>query len=233
MSEILPPPPPSAPQPDAHMNPRERKATAKGEKARAKAMRPWYRKKRFWALGIVAVIVIAALAGSSGGDDTSKTATDAPTPTTIAGSSGSTAAVSPTATSAKTGSGQTVYTLGQQAHTGDLDVTLNTVKDPYASTNQFDKPSAGQRFVAVEVTVKNTGKSAVTVSSLLFAEVTDSQSRPWRIALAGLDLPQLDGQVQPGDSRRGWMVFGVDQDATGLRMRLKGSLTATGSVFGL
>jgi len=38
-------------------------------KALAKASRPWYRKKRFWALGLVAVIGIGAAAGGSGGSD--------------------------------------------------------------------------------------------------------------------------------------------------------------------
>src|SRR5688500_1838321 len=37
-------------------------------KALAKARRPWYLKKRFWALGVVGVIIIASVAGSGGGD---------------------------------------------------------------------------------------------------------------------------------------------------------------------
>jgi hypothetical protein len=36
-------------------------------KALAKASRPWYAKKRIWALGVVGIIVIAAAAGSGGG----------------------------------------------------------------------------------------------------------------------------------------------------------------------
>jgi len=52
--------------------PRDAKAELKAAKAYAKATRPWYKKKRFWLLGIIALIVIFALA--SGGDD--ETATD-------------------------------------------------------------------------------------------------------------------------------------------------------------
>jgi len=47
---------------------KEAKARAKAEKAYAKASRPWYMKKRFWALGIIALIVIVSLV-TSGGDD--------------------------------------------------------------------------------------------------------------------------------------------------------------------
>lgn len=38
-------------------------------KARSKALRPWYRKKRFWLLGAVALVVVIAVSSSGGGDD--------------------------------------------------------------------------------------------------------------------------------------------------------------------
>lgn len=47
--------------------PRNAKADVKAAKAYAKATRPWYKKKRFWLLGIIALIAIYAL--TSGGDD--------------------------------------------------------------------------------------------------------------------------------------------------------------------
>lgn len=47
---------------------KDAKARAKAEKAYAKASRPWYMKKRFWALGLIALIIIIAVA-TSGGDD--------------------------------------------------------------------------------------------------------------------------------------------------------------------
>ena len=72
-----------------------------------------------------------------------------------------------------------------------------------------------------------------TFSSLLDAEVTDSMNRPWDIGFAGFDLPQIDGDVPPGGARRGWMVFEVAEDSTELILRIKGSLTATGSLFAL
>lgn len=56
------------------------KADAAAEKARAKAMRPWYKKKRFLLpLVLVLIVVIASIAG--GGDDDSKVATDGTTTT--------------------------------------------------------------------------------------------------------------------------------------------------------
>lgn len=50
---------------------REARAEAKATKARAKAMRPWYRKKRWWAVGVLVLLVgIAAASGGGGDEDT-------------------------------------------------------------------------------------------------------------------------------------------------------------------
>lgn len=83
-------------------NPDDRRtaaAEAKAAKARAKAMRPWYTKKRFIALGVFAVIIVIGALGSGGdsdggGDDVVATetpdpGTDAPT-TDVGTSSGNT-----------------------------------------------------------------------------------------------------------------------------------------------
>lgn len=46
------------------------RAQRKADKAYAKASRPWHQKKRFWILGVVAVLVLwAAIGGSGGGQD--------------------------------------------------------------------------------------------------------------------------------------------------------------------
>lgn len=48
---------------------REAKADAKAEKARAKSLRPWWKKKRFILPIVLIVIVIGVSAGSSGTSD--------------------------------------------------------------------------------------------------------------------------------------------------------------------
>lgn len=54
---------------------REAKAQAKAEKARVKAMRPWWKKKRFIIPGVVVVLAIIGAAAGGGGskDKTSDT----------------------------------------------------------------------------------------------------------------------------------------------------------------
>jgi hypothetical protein len=170
-------------------------------------MRPWYKKKRFvLPMAIVVVVIIASV--SSGGGESSK------------GSGSGDSAVT-----------EQTYAVGQTAQTSDFEVTLLTVEDPMTTSNEFDTPDEGNRFVGVEFEVKNVGDERQTLSTLLGAELLDSLNRPYDIALAGLDRPQLDGEVVPGQSRRGWITFEIPADATGLKVRLKGSLTAQGSLF--
>lgn len=57
---------------EAGDSPKEAKARAKAEKAFQKASRPWFKKKRFWALGVIAIIAVAStMGGGSGSSDTS------------------------------------------------------------------------------------------------------------------------------------------------------------------
>jgi hypothetical protein len=70
-------PPPEVPPQQQPPSPLNGKAEGKAAKAYAKAMRPWYKKKRWiLSLGLILLIVVASIAG--GGGDTSQPATDAP-----------------------------------------------------------------------------------------------------------------------------------------------------------
>lgn len=191
------------------------------------------------ALGVLVVIaIIAAIAGGSGDDD-GDTATGTTRATagasTTAPPGATTATTTPSATTAADDrdAGQDVYGVGDTATSGDLGVTLVTVQDPFEPSNELETPQPGNRFVAAEVELTNTTDEPITWSSIMGAELTDDQNRPWTVALAGADLPQLDGDVPAGGARRGWVVFEVPQDAAGLQLRIKGSLTATGSLFAL
>jgi hypothetical protein len=128
-----------------------------------------------------------------------------------------------------------VYQVGETAKTADLEVTLNGATDPYTPANQVFTPQPGNRWVAVDVTVKNNGDHKVTFSTLALTELKDSQSQAWTVSLTGSAAdptkPQLDGDVVPGDSRRGIAVFEVPEAATGLTLRVKGEITASGAVW--
>ena len=159
------------------------------------------------------------------------TTTTRPTTTTTAPTT--TAPPAPDEPREDEATGEDVWSVGQTAHTGDLDVVVHQVVDPWTSANEFDVPAEGNRFVAVEVEARNTSDDTHTIATFIDVELTDSLHRAYTVALAGVGLQDLGGDIQPGGTRRGWVVFEVPSDASGLRFRIKGNLTATGSLFDL
>ena len=87
--------------------------------------------------------------------------------------------------------------------------------------------------MAVELNLVNTGDEIQVFSTVMGLEIIDSLGQRWNITLAGLDLPQLGGDVLPRSNPRAWSVFEVPADASGLQLRVTGSLTASGIVFQL
>ena len=76
MSVVMPPPPPTiAPQSARPWTAKDAKAQAKAAAARNKALRPWYRKKRYiFSIAIIAIIALVASQGSK--DDTTTDSTN-------------------------------------------------------------------------------------------------------------------------------------------------------------
>jgi hypothetical protein len=73
-----------------------------------------------------------------------------------------------------------------------------------------------------------------TFSTLLQVELIDGEDRAWDVSLAGYELPQLETMtLVPGDPRRGFVVFEVPPEANDFQIRIKGNITADGSLFDL
>ena len=126
---------------------------------------------------------------------------------------------------------QRVYVVGDTAQTGVFDVTLHGVEDPWI--DEAYTPAEGRRLVAVEASLVNARGDELERWLSENAELTDGIGMPCDFTIVPTDRPQLTGDIGRGQTRRGWVVFDVGADATGLLFRLKGSSTARGSLFGL
>lgn len=173
------------------------------------------------ALALIAVVAVVAL---SGGDD-EETTSEGPSATEAGDAAPAEGDEEPAA------EGEDTYEVGETATTGDLEVTVDTVEDPWEPTNEFDTPAEGQRYVGVELTIVNTGDETTTFSTFGSVEVVDSEGQAWDVTFTTSDEPSIDGDVPAGATRKGWLYLEVGEDATDLQLRVKGNFTATGAVF--
>lgn len=188
-------------------------------------------RKRWCTLAAAAGLLFVATAATYGDRPTTATTTTTPRPARAATDRVDVDTVDDPAGRAR--AGQDVYTVGQTAHTGDLNVLLRKVADPWTPRNRLQAPQAGYRYVAVELELKNTGRSTEIMSTWRKLKILDARGHPWDVTLAGYDLPQIDGSVAPGRERRGWAVFLLPANATGLHLRVKGEMTEPGALFAL
>jgi hypothetical protein len=203
----------SPPQPPS--NP---KADAKAAKAYAKAMRPWYKKKRFiLPLGLVILAVLASAmsgGGSSGGGDSATSGT---------GNGGS-------ATSGKDGDSGTSGKVGQAltnagtTYTVTKAVTAATIGDPAMLGAQADG-----MFVIVDLEMTNNKDETKTfMESSAKIETSDGNQYETsdKAVLSFGDESLLLKDIQPDLTTRGKLAFDLPPN------KVTGSTLVVEDLFG-
>jgi hypothetical protein len=147
-----------------------------------------------------------------------------------------TAASEPTSMPAQqatnTPAGPVTYKVGDVIQIGDSSMVVLGWSQPEG--DQFNKPEAGDQFVAVDVLLVNTGSSAAHVSSFLQMTLKDETGQKYNPDLmastaAGSSAP--DGELSPGERIRGKVGFQVPEDAAGLTFVFDADVFGTGKVF--
>ncbi len=127
---------------------------------------------------------------------------------------------------------QTVFAIGDVIEIGDLTLTINEVTNPPGDS--FNKPDEGNKFVVVDITIKNQGSAAVSVSSMLQMSLKDDTGQGYDLdlmasAASGGTTP--DGKIAPGETIRGQVGFQVPEDTTGLVFVFDADVWGFGKVF--
>lgn len=216
-------PPPGQPYYDPRMGPQQpgqpmthaqAKAQARGAAAHAKAMRPWFKKKRFiLPLALVALFIIVGIAGAGGNNaapvagapassQSEETAAPADDPTDEPTKKPT---QKPADASAKIG--DTVKAGDWSFKVTDFDCGKSKVGDQYAG-----KKAQGQ-FCFLKITAKNNGDSEGTLSGDS-QKLTDDDGKTYSSDLeASLyedsdSLLFLEG-VNPGNTAKGTVIFDI------------------------
>lgn len=108
---------------------------------------------------------------------------------------------------------------------GDM-LTLNAARiavlssdDNAVSDDDLLQPRPGNHFVVVEVSVQNTGASEL--STFLDWQLTDSSGSTWREALAVREPQFQRGELEPGETSRGFLTYEVSSSAFRLVLSVK------------
>lgn len=154
-------------------------------------------------IGVLVIGGVGVVLGRHNEANTPSTATPAVGVTPTTGGNTPTSGTTPT-TGTTTGNAK----VGQTVQAGpDYAVTVNSVK-----TNTGDSvfsPKAGNIYMVIDVTVKNTSTSSQDVSSLINFELQDSTGQKYTETFTDIGTPPDQTGLQPNALIRGQLVYEV------------------------
>ena len=98
-------------------------------------------------------------------------------------------------------------------------ITVLSWEDDAAPDDETVKPRPGNRFVVVDVAVENTGSRQL--STFFDWLLTDSARDAWTQALAVREPQFLGGELEPGESARGFLTYEVSSAASQLVLTVR------------
>lgn len=154
---------------------------------------------RWIVLGVIALIVIVSIAGSSSG--TSKKV----------GTTGDGSVSSGDNNSSNAGNTKDTYNVGDILQTDTLRISYISVED-YVSDNMFMQPESGKKFISAKFEFENIGKSDEFVSDYDFSCYADGYSCNQRY----FDSASLSATLSSGKKTSGYVYYEVPTDATSI-----------------
>jgi hypothetical protein len=168
--------------------------------------------KRWWFWLIVVIILFIAIASSGN------------KPQKVGNTSGS------QNTTAKQ---DEVFKVGDQVKMGSSIVTINKVE--YSQGGQYSKPTAGNEWLNLNITIENTGSTGQGISTLGQMFVRDGDKNSYQVAVTNKAMENpgfgLDGQILANSKRTGWVGFEIPKTATGLQFQYNGSMFGGGNIL--
>jgi len=163
-------------------------------------------------IGFIILIVISAIAGS-----------DSSSPKKIG--------VSDTATKTKANvqDKTKIFKIGDKVNLNGKTIIVNGVK-AYTSQNQFLAPKSGNKFVAVDVTLRNDSEEAYNYNVLEFS-LQDNQDYSYSNATTDIKPCLTVGAIQPGQTTRGFIAFEIPSENESVKLVYTPSFWGTAQVI--
>ena len=163
-------------------------------------------------IGILVIIVLGIIIGSSGGND--EPAKVEPTqPATQAQATDTQPQDTTPAATQEAPKEDAPFTVGETVQLNDVNATLVEVTTSKGS--KYNKPTDGNVFVLCEFTIENNSDEELTVSSLMsFEAYCDDYACNYSFSalLEKENKSQLDGTIAPGKKMNGIIGYEVPKD---------------------
>lgn len=203
---------------NSETNYKEVKANAKAEKARAKAMRPWFKKKRFIVPLAIAALAIVSTAANSGSKSDS---------TANSGSETSTSTETNNSTETKA-----MAKIGETVTDADFSFVVSKAKCGISKLgSEYVNTKAQGQFCQFNVSVTNNGNDANyfmgTNQKLFSADGKEFSHDDKAVIYADSANTWLDS-INPGNTLQGILVFDVPNGVTLDHLELHESAFSSG-----
>ena len=130
------------------------------------------------------------------------------------------ASVSPPAASdIKPAAKDVTANVGETVALNQAAVTVVSANLNFNSADQYNRPTAGNRFVVVEVLYENTGTDKLAYNPFDW-KLTDSSGFSYDHGYAGKGPELHSGDLAPGEKARGFITYEVPTSAAGLTLKL-------------
>jgi predicted small lipoprotein YifL len=114
------------------------------------------------------------------------------------------------------------FRKGDVIQLGDYVITVTKIVDPAPATDEFMKPDAGKKFVAIEVLYENRTSDKTLDYNPYDWKITDSESYTYDPDAIGGKSPTLEmGTINPGQKTRGWLNFQTPRDAQSFKAQFQ------------
>lgn len=122
-----------------------------------------------------------------------------------------------------------VFKIGDSVNLDGKTVTVNEVK-PYTSKNQFLVPEPGNKFVALDITLRNDSDEAYNYNVLEF-KLQDNQDYSYTNAVADIEPYLATGAIQQGQSARGFIAYEIPSENEPVKLIYTPSFWGTSQII--
>jgi hypothetical protein len=112
---------------------------------------------------------------------------------------------------------KTSYKIGEKIAINDFEFVVNSAELDAKSSNPYIKPTEGNKFVKLSISVQNTGKDKRTFSSFIDLYLKNDEGEKGTFGSLGDDKP-LDGEILAGDKTKGDAVYQVSKTSKNLKL---------------